>query len=540
MAEGILGLGSSGAASLNQELIDKLKDAERSARVEPIETSIEDISGEGGESEKIAEIKAKVNQLLETIKPFDLFISGGATAFDQKTANTTGSSVVFDAVDVGSLNEGTTKVHVDQLAQKDVYQTNIFADKTAAISGSASTITLETAGKPVYQSDLTVSADDIVDASGGTLTIDGKDFTLTATTTYSELVALINADDDLSAKITTSGRLEIKNADETSTVSITQTLGSTSLGLSSGAKFSTENVSYEDLADSINKNSKYTATVETVGTNQNRLVIKSSETGLDNAITITQNGVDLGLNEAANHTVTAQNLLAEVDGVAYNTSSNVLIVDGGLKVTAVEVNADNEYSTISVQNDTTQAEPILQEFVNKYNELVALVDIELYSTDSKVEDKATLRTMMDSIKSQLFGSYGENSDLNIFNFGFEVDRYGSLSLNTTTFNEKIEDDLDSLKSLFIGSADEALRGLGTNLKEYVDSLDSFDGLLTSYENNITSRKQTLEEEKEEAIEALDSKYALMAQQFASYSAIITQFENSFSGLKLMIQQSTAG
>lgn len=37
MAEGILGLGSGQGASLNQELIDKLKSAERKAQVEPIE-----------------------------------------------------------------------------------------------------------------------------------------------------------------------------------------------------------------------------------------------------------------------------------------------------------------------------------------------------------------------------------------------------------------------------------------------------------------------------------------------------------------------
>ncbi len=52
MADGILGLGSGQAASLNNELIEKLKSAERKARVEPIENNIEAITKEGGESEK--------------------------------------------------------------------------------------------------------------------------------------------------------------------------------------------------------------------------------------------------------------------------------------------------------------------------------------------------------------------------------------------------------------------------------------------------------------------------------------------------------
>ena len=46
MANGVLGLGSGQAASLNNELIDKLKAAERKSAVEPIETRITKITGE--------------------------------------------------------------------------------------------------------------------------------------------------------------------------------------------------------------------------------------------------------------------------------------------------------------------------------------------------------------------------------------------------------------------------------------------------------------------------------------------------------------
>lgn len=618
MAEGVLGLGT-GASSLNNELIEKLKIAERASTVAPIETNIENISGEGGESEKIAEIIAKANELLETIKPFDLFVSGGQTAFDNKTANTTGTSVVFDAVDASSINEGSTSVHISQLAQRDVFQTDIFSDGTAIIPTSLSVIinaetfttqgedfsnlatqinssssfsssydsigetitinggsgdevfstagntyadvvglinasinftssvpskpdsgdiiTLAQSGRPVYQTDIVIAADDIVDALGGILTIDGKDFTLTATMTYSELVDLIDADEDLDAKITSSGRLSIINADEKTALTISDTL-STELGLSLGEKYSTEGLTYEELAASITANSNYTASVEAVGTDQNRLVIKSVESGLENAISITQVGVDLGLDTGANHTVTAQNLLAEVDGIDYNVSSNVLIVDGGLKITAVEVNDANKYSTIAVNKDTTTIEPALQLFVTAYNELVALVDEELYSSESNIDDKATLRSMISDIKDKMFGSYGTDDDLSVFNFGFEIDKSGLLSLDSATFNKITETDIESLKSLFIGVAED--RGLGTQLKEYVDALDGFEGLLSSYETNMATRLESLEEEQEKAIETLDNKYAALSLQFASYNAIINQFEAQFSGLKLMIEQSVAG
>ncbi len=620
MAEGILGLGSGGAAALNQELIDKLKEAERTARVSPIETEIENIIGESGESAKIAEIKLKINELLETIKPFDLFVSGGITAFDQKTANVTGTSAVFDAVDVSAINQGTTTVFIEQLAKRDVFQTNSFSDAEGTIPTSSSIelngesfttqgedfaalaaainastnftasydsgtgdltindgvngdkvfsttsktyadiasdiqaegtisstipakpasgdiITLSQPGRPVYQSDIIVAADDIVDASGGTITINGKDFTVTATMKYSELVDLINADDDFNAKLTISGRLEITHSDKETALSITESLNSNSIGLSLGEKYSTEGKTYKSLAASINSNSNYNATIETVGNGVSRLVIKSSETGLENAISITQTGVDLGLNEPSNHTVTAQNLKATVDGIDYDVSSNVLIVDGGLKITAVEENNPGEFSTISVQKDSTTIEPMLQNFVTKYNELISLIDNELFSAQSNIEDKSTLRSMVENIKGQLFDSYGTNDSLNVFNFGFEIDKSGVLSLDSNKFNEALENNSDDLRSLFIGVAEN--RGLGTNLKEYVDALDGFKGLLTTYEANMNERKDSLEKEKEKAIENLDNRYALLSQQFAAYGAIINQFEAQFSGLKLMIEQSIA-
>lgn len=619
MADGILGLGSAGSASLNQDLIDKLKEAERKSTVEPIENDLEDWTKE---QEKFQEIMTKSNELLDAIKPFDLFASGGVTAFDQKSANVTGSSVIFDAVDVSSIDEGTTTVSVSQLAQKDVFQSVSFSDKDEQVAGGNDTgdmLVLTQSGRPVYQSDVKIdSASTIIDPAGGdiTININGSDrvFEITGTTTYKDLMNQIDADTDLSATITISGRLSISAEDESSELTITENISNT-MGISRGEKFSTEGVTYDQLAKQINANSNYNATIETVGTDLSRLVIKSAETGLDNALEISQKGIDLGLatytststiNGADsladglsitidgetfttagddynsfiakidasgtfsasldgdklvvkredgsdlkvtsddlnlgltnnNHTLKAQNMLATVDGIDYDTSSNVIVVNGGLKITAVEVNEPGTTSTISIQNDTSAIGSLLDDFVSKYNEFMELVNEELYSAESSIEDKAALRTVVQGIKENLFENYGSSDDLNVFNFGIEVDKTGYLSLDKAKFNEAVENDIESLQSLFIGSAEK--EGAGTSLKEYLDSLDSLDGLLYGYETSMNTRKSTLEENKEEAQETLDNKYAQLSSQFAAYTAIITQFENQFSGLKMMIEQSISG
>ncbi len=145
---------------------------------------------------------------------------------------------------------------------------------------------------------------------------------------------------------------------------------------------------------------------------------------------------------------------------------------------------------------------------------------------------------MNGIKETLFASYGTSDELNIFNAGFELDKSGIISIDTKKFNEFLETNPEDMKSLFLGVAED--KGLGTTLKEYIDDLNSFNGLISSYENNMTSRKESLIEEKNKAIETLDNKYAQLAQQFAAYNGIINRFEAQFSGLKLMIEQSVAG
>ena len=633
MADGILGLGSS---MLNQDLIDELKAAERKAQVDPIEARLEALTGvdaetgevleTAGEEARILLIEAKAIDLMNKISSFDLY-STDTNAFEQVSASTTGNAAVFDAVDIGGLTPGTNYVTINQLAQRDVYQTSTFTEtqKDQQIIGgndSGDMFVISQTGRPVYQSDST-STETSTDLVGeGTITITpagGSDITITttATTTWDDLKTLIDNETDLNASFV-NNRLSVTSADGKTALTITDTDGTvaTDLGLTLGEKFTTVGKTYEELATSINSNPNYTAAVELVGTDSYRIVLKSTESGTANALNITQIGVDLGLGGSqsstdtvadtsakilgagqsatmvingntisiddtttyddlkvqidaldnitatvsngntfdistddgsvlsitesgvsfgftSNHVLTAQNLKANVDGVDYDVSSNVLTIQGNLTMTAVEVGN----STISIQRDTTSVLTGFQDFLTAYNELVDAVDEELLSADSPIQDTSSLRMMMSTIKDMIFGSYGTNNDENLFNYGLELDKSGHLTVDSTIFAEALTDKFDNMKSLFLGVAEN--EGFGTVMKKYLDGLDSYDGLMTAYDNSMASRKETLEEEREKAIEDLDAKYALLAEQFSAYGVIISQMEASFGGLKMMIDQSVA-
>lgn len=452
MAEGVLGLGGGGAASLNQDVIDKLKAAERKARVEPLETSIENIVKE---REKFAEISLKVEELLGTIKPFDLFVSGGTTAFDEKAATTSGDSVVFNAADVSKLNNGITTVDIQTLAQKDVYQSNKVTE--------ANKDSLATAGLGVLT----------IDVGGVTHNFD--------TSTYA---------------------------------------------------------SYDELATAINTEAGISASFDQIGTDgagdpEYRLVIKSEDSGLSNALAISgAASTALGYDIASNHTLTAQDMTAEIDGVSYSVSSNKLTVDG-LDITANKTGI----STINISDDNSVITTQVQDFITKYNEFIDLVDTELGNADTPLEDKSALRSLISQVKDKLFGSYGAADDKSIFNYGFELNKSGQLSLDTTKFNDALENNTADLKDLFVGTA--AKEGLGTQLKAVIDEMNFSGGTLDAYSDGMDSREKTLNEEKEKAEKALNEKYQQLALQFGAYGGVIAGFEASFSGLKMMIQQSTS-
>lgn len=440
MADGILGLGSSGSVDLSSDLITKLKTAESTAVLDPITDEIDETQAE---LDALGEIQTMVLELLDLVDDFDLYTSG-TNVFDEITATTTGSSASFDAADTSNLNPGTISVSVSQLAQKDVYQSNTISDITSTMD---------------------------------------------------------------------SGTISITIGDET-------------------YDFSTDGKTYEDLVSEMSNKSKLDVTLEQVSDSTYRMIIKSAESGESNAIEISQTGLDLGLEDDSNHVLSAQNMKATIDGVDYDTSSNKVTMQSGLIIKAVSTGD----SSITMERDDSTIVSTIEDIASKYNDLVDLVNSYILGDEDNpatISDSSTLKTMMNSIKEIMFGSYGLEDEESLFKYGITFDSSGYMQVDSTELADAVTNNYDDLKELFVGYAEK--EGIGTKLKTYLDSLDSLDGLLTTYEDKLNNRIDTLNEDYETASDKLDEKYEQMAEQFAAYTVLITQMETAFSSLKLLIE-----
>jgi len=444
MADGILGLGSSGSVDLSSELLTKLKTAESTSILDPITAEKEDTQAE---IDALDKIQTMVTELLDLVKDFDLFTSG-TNIFNEMSASTTGSSASFDATDSSKLDPGTITVNVTQLAQKDVYQSNIISDKTAILDSGTLSITV---GEETYD-------------------------------------------------------------------------------------FSTEGKTYETLVSEMSNYTDLNVSLEQVGDSSYRIIVKSSESGTSNAITISQSGIDLGLDEETNHVLTAQNMKATVDGIDYDLSSNKLTMQNGLIIKMVEEGT----SSITMERDDASILESITSIADKYNDLVDLVNSYILGDEENpavISDSSTFKSMMNSIKNILFDSYGLNNEENLFKYGISFDSDGYMQVDETELSTALTNNYDDLKELFVGYAEE--EGIGTRLKTYLDSLDNLlDGLLTTYDDKLSTRLSTLTSDYETASEKLDEKYEQMASQFAAYTVLITQMENSFASLKSIIDGSS--
>ena len=440
MADGILGLGTSGSVDLSSELLTKLKTAESTSVLDPITAEKEDTQAE---IDALDEIQTMVTEFLDLVKDLDLFTSG-TNIFNEISATTTGSSASFDATDSSNLDPGTISVNVTQLAQKDVYQSNTISSKTATLDSGTISITI---GEETYD-------------------------------------------------------------------------------------FSTEGKTYETLVSEMGNYPDLNVSLEQVGDSSYRMIIKSSESGTANAITISQSGVDLGFEEEANHVLTAQNMKATVDGIDYELSSNKLTMQSGLIIKMV----DEGTSSITMERDDASIIESITSIADKYNDLVDLVNSYILGDEENpavISDSSTLKSMMSSIKNILFDSYGLNNEENLFKYGISFDSDGYMQVDETELSTALTDNYDDLKELFVGYAEK--EGIGTRLKTYLDSLDNLlDGLLTTYDDKLSTRLSTLTTDYETASEKLDEKYEQMASQFASYTVLITQMETAFSSLQSII------
>jgi flagellar hook-associated protein 2 len=286
---------------------------------------------------------------------------------------------------------------------------------------------------------------------------------------------------------------------------------------------------------------KVTASLLNVGgTDPYKLVLKSTDTGANNAITVTSAGItngttDLGLTNIQ----PAGDLDASFNGVQITRTSNTIddLITGVSITTTQEVN-----SNISIKQDSQSISDSISSFVSKYNDLMNnLVESTKYDTETKAsgtfQGNSDIKNLKSDISKNLFNIDSKGRSLQ--DYGVTLNSAGLLEFDSSAFNAKMQSDSAGVEDFFRG--DGTTDGLFTTYNSMLANyIDTSTGVLTRFNTQLTNEKKALEENKTTATARLDSKYEIMVKKFAAYDAIIGQMNASFQSLSMQISSMVNG
>lgn len=318
-----------------------------------------------------------------------------------------------------------------------------------------------------------------------------------------------------------------------------------------------QDTTLEALKNSINDiaGDKVDATIVQISSGVFRLFISSADTGTTQNITITDNADGFGANLKDGRLTTDFDLAAVQTGVNANftfngqqiirSSNNITDLITGLDITLKEVGS----STVSVAQDRKGIMAKIDSFVEKYNSAIAeLSRMTKSSTESSergiFSSESTIKSMMRALEnmfSTVGGGVGTISD-----FGFDIDKYGKMSVDKDVLNTKMNENSTNVEAFFAGGTftnpdgtETQVGGIFNEMSTTVSQYTAYNATLDQFKDSINDRVKALEERKSSATERLDAKYEILKKQYTAYDAMIAKLNNASSMFVQMANAQTA-
>jgi flagellar hook-associated protein 2 len=310
----------------------------------------------------------------------------------------------------------------------------------------------------------------------------------------------------------------------------------------------TADTTLEDLKKSINEvaGDALNATIVQVSNGDYRLFLSSKETGSNQDISFTDNSANLSGTQLTNDLAAVQtgvNAEFTFNGQAITRSSNEiddLVV--GYDITLKELGK----SEVSVEQNREEILSRIDSFVEKYNDaVIELGKLTKSSTDSKergiFSGESSIKNLLATIQDSI-GSVGGGVGT-LYDYGFDVDKDGKMTVDKTLFEEKLDEDPKNVEAFFAGGdytdADgntTTVTGAFGEIATQIDSYTQRNGILDQYKDSLGEKLSSLEDRKTSMTERLDSKYEILKKQWAAYDLAINKL-NSASNMFVQMANS---
>ncbi len=271
-----------------------------------------------------------------------------------------------------------------------------------------------------------------------------------------------------------------------------------------------------------------------------RLTVRSTSTGVENALRITATDLDdapLAAGLAAfsyppanpatgmQQTQAAANALATINGLAVESSGNRFadVIDN-VSFTAAALTTTP--ATLTVSNDTAAQRKAVQDFVSAFNALNSyLVEQTKYDETNKIggtlQGDSTVLTLRGQLRNLLRETGG--SGLNFFNLlsrSGDAPRDGTLTLDTGKLDAALADP-QTLGRLFAGDGD-SVAGLATRFKQVGDRMLGTDGVLSSRQEGLNARLKRNQAEQDRVNDRVERTRERLLKQYQALDVRLGQ------------------
>jgi len=286
-----------------------------------------------------------------------------------------------------------------------------------------------------------------------------------------------------------------------------------------------DNSSLSALASAIDDIEGLSAYVLNTGASSKpyKLVVQGEDTGEDNTIEFDTSGLteESGTVPSFSEERAAADAEVEINGITVTDSDNSFgSAIPGLDIDIYQTNTSAENVTVGL--DTDEIESNVQEIVDAYNNVISYVDAQtVYNTDLGIAGplvgNTTVTRVLRKLASVVGDQYSSGSTLDSLSLmGITSNTDGTLSIDSSDFQDALDDNLDDVVGMFTDSA-----GFGATMREQIDVYtDTVDGTLESYKDSLEGQIRDLEDSVADYDYRINRYEERLRAQFAAMESIL--------------------
>lgn len=267
---------------------------------------------------------------------------------------------------------------------------------------------------------------------------------------------------------------------------------------------------------------------------QYRLQIRGLDVGEANAITVAQDGFDLGLEDAANVVSKAQDSIIKVDGFEVKSASNnISQAIPGVSL-ALKAKSTSPF-TITIQDDTEALGKKVNDFVNAYNEVITRVHKlagygSTKASNPLLSGDSALRGITSRMNTQLTKTMGFGEFNTLASIGIQLKNDGTIKLDQTKLDKAIAKDGNAVSDLMGGSKSSS--GIMDMMRDMLTDITApTKGLLDARKDGMDARARRFDDQiarEEKRLESLESR---LRKTFSGMDATVAGYNSQLSYLQ---------